>query len=510
MINLTPLLRLYAKRRASELQKLSTRERATDCQRQLLLSLVGKAAQTDFGKKHDFSSIRSIEDFQARVPLRSYEQFWDEYWKQPFPYLNNVTWPGLISNFAVSSGTSSGTTKYIPYTKGTKQGYTQAGLDMMIHHVLNRPQSRLFSGKNFVLGGSTSLVEQAPGIFSGDISGISVKSLPWWAKLRYFPPLELTLLSDWEEKIEKYAQLSIHEHITGLSGVPSWMLILIERLFELKNAPSKRLVEVFPDLELIVHGGVNFAPYIDQFTQLMEGGHAELREVYPASEGFFAVADRSYGQGMRLQIDGNVFFEFVPLEELDSDNPRRHTLANVERDINYAVVLTTSAGLWSYIIGDTISFVDLEPARILVTGRTSYYLSAFGEHLIADEVEDAVSTAARSLNLSVRDFSVGARFPDESRTLGGHIFVVEFYNANPSPEQLAQFGTAIEKRLCERNEDYEAHLANGYGLERPEVRVVADGTFAEWMKSRGKLGGQNKVPRIITKQELFDSLLSYT
>lgn len=503
MFDATPLLRLYARWRNQQLASL----KPAQTQRGQLLQLVRTAVSTTFGKMYDFSSISSVEEYQKRVPLRRYENFWNEFWKEQFPVLDNCTWPGKIPYFPVSSGTSSGTTKYIPCSHEMLRSNTKAGLDLLIHHVTNRPQSRLMGGKSFMLGGSTDLTSPAPGIFFGDLSGISVKTLPWWARARYFPPAELALIKNWEEKVDTLAKLSLNEDIRMISGVPAWMLIFFDKLSSLRPEAQGKLAHIYRNLEMIVHGGVNFTPYVNRFREILEGSSAELREVYPASEGFIATADRGFGEGLRMNLDHGIFFEFVPLEELDSAQPTRHWIENVQPDVNYAVVLTTCAGLWSYVIGDTVRFVDTKTPRLLVTGRTSYYLSAFGEHLIGEEIEDGISTAARETQTEVSDFTVGPVFPQQSGELGGHVYIVEFTHTPPTGEALSRFSAILDKRLCVRNEDYEAHRSEGFGLKPPHVIAVGPGFFAAWMKSRGKLGGQNKVPRITTNQDMLKEVV---
>lgn len=505
MPDLTFSLKAYANFR---LHKLNSMDPVT-VQQQTLLKLINQAKNTNFGKDYNFENIKSVRDYQQRVPLRNYDAFWKDYWQKHFPVLTDITWPGTIPYFPVSSGTSTGTTKYLPFTKQMLASNKQAGIDLLVHHVANFPKSRLFSGKNFFLGGSTVLTEQAQGIFSGDLSGIIAKNIPFWLKPFYFPPAELALLSDWEEKIARFAEAALKEPIRLISGVPAWMLIFFNKLFELKPEAEGQLHKALPGLEVIVHGGVNFAPYYDQFQKLIAGSDIQLREVYPASEGFIAIGDRGYNQGLRLCLDNNIFYEFVPLEELNNPNPTRHWVGNIEKDVNYAVILSTCAGLWSYIIGDTVKFTDLNPPRLLVTGRTSYYLSAFGEHLIGEEIEDAVSTAAHSINATVSDFSVSAIYPQTPQELGGHCYVVEFSSGIPGHTQLESFAKILDQKLCARNEDYQAHRAEGFGLKAPIIKAVAPGTFSSWMKSRGKLGGQNKVPRIINSQELFKNLTDY-
>lgn len=505
MFNVTPILRLLARRRVAFLNSAS----APKVQEEQLLSLVRTAQDTKFGKDHGFSKIRTVADYQQRVPLRRYEQFWNDYWKAPFPRLENVTWPGLIPFFPLSSGTSSGTTKYIPCSEEMVASNAKAGVDLLIHHVTNRPKSKLMGGKSFMLGGSTDLTSPSPGVFCGDLSGISVKTLPWWAKKRYFPPKEYALLKNWEEKVEILGKLSLTEDIRLISGVPAWMLIFFDKIASLLPEGRRTLADAYPNLEMVVHGGVNFAPYYNRFREALQGTHAELREVYPASEGFIAVADRGYGDGLRLNIDGGIFFEFVPLDELDSPQPPRLTLREVEVDKNYAIVLTTCAGLWSYIIGDTVKFVELDPPRLLVSGRTSYYLSAFGEHLIAEEIEDGIVTASASTATEVVDYSVGPVYPDGAGDLGGHVYVVEFRGKTPQGAELEKFREELDARLCQRNEDYDAHRSKGFGLKAPQIEIMPEGGFARWMKARGKLGGQNKVPRIITDSNLLGHLREF-
>jgi len=505
MFNATPILRLVAARRS----RILAAQNHAAVQESELFKLVRTAADTRFGRDHDFSSIRSVEDFQQRVRLRTYPEMWDEYWKAAYPRFDNISWPTPIRFFAVSSGTSSGKTKYLPVSPEMIRSNAKAGTDLLVHHVLNRPKSRLLSGRSFFLGGSTDLVEETPGIWSGDLSGISAKTLPLWAKLRYFPPAKLALIKDWEQKIDVMARASLQENITMLSGVPAWLLIFIKKMREIVPGATDHVASFYPNLEMLVHGGVNFAPYRKQFDEILTGSHAELREVYPASEGFIALADRGPGEGLRMMLDHGIFYEFVPLEELGSPNPTRHWVKNIELGVNYAIVLTTCAGMWSYVIGDTVRFIDRTPPRLLVTGRTSYYLSAFGEHLIAEEIDDGISTAANEIGARVDDYSVGALFPAETGGLGRHLYVVEFEGQTPDAAAIARFIEALDRKLQERNDDYQAHRAEGFGLDGPTVLVVSAGTFRDWMKSRGKLGGQHKVPRIITDGELFSNLRTF-
>ncbi|HEY1719714.1 MAG TPA: GH3 auxin-responsive promoter family protein [Magnetospirillaceae bacterium] len=504
MIDATPLLRLYTERRAAVL----ARQDAAEAQRVQLLRLVKRAAPTKFGRAHDFGSIRSVADFQARVPLRRYEDFWRDWWKDAFPILTDITWPGRIPFFAATSGTTTGNTKYIPVSRAMNKSNRRAALDLLAHHLTARPQSRIFGGRNFMLGGSTNLSQQAPGIRSGDLSGIAAQTVPRWARPRFFPPLRYALMDDWEKKIEALARLSLDANIVNLGGTPSWVLLLFERLAALQPDRPKRVASWYPDLELYTHGGVAFDSYRPRFKDLFKGSHAELREVYPASEGFVAVADRGEGEGMRLLADNGLFFEFVPVEEIDAPNPTRHWVDTIETGVNYAIILSTCAGLWSYVIGDTVRFVDRAPLRLLVTGRLTYMLSAFGEHLIGAELEAGISTAAQAVQRTVRDWTVTARMPEAiSSGRGGHLYIVEFDSATDDDEDaLVRFAKALDADLIARNLDYAAHRSGGFGMDTPVVRAAPPGTFAAWMKSRGMLGGQNKVPRVIRDAALFQSL----
>ncbi len=505
MIDATLALKLYARRRAVRLNA----ENAVEAQEAELLNLVRHAANTRFGVDHGFDRINSVADFQARVELRRYEDMWRDYWQPAFPRLVDCTWPGLIPAFAMSSGTSSGTTKYIPCSAEMNRSNKNGALDMLVHHLRNRPHSRLLAGKNFMLGGSTDLTTLAPGIVAGDLSGIVAARMPPWARAFVYPPRELALIADWEKKIEAIAHGIVKEDIRQIAGTPSWLLIFFDRLFAMYPGRQPKLSSFFPNLELICHGGVNFAPYRPQFEQLMEGTRAETREVYAASEGFIASADRGPGEGMRLVADNGLFFEFVPVSELTADNPARHWAANVELGVDYAIVVTSCAGLFAYVLGDIVKFVTRTPPRLVVTGRTSYYLSSFGEHLTGDEIEDAVSEAARSIGATLADFSVGAVFPDAGRNRGGHLYIVEFNGPPPDADRSRRFAERIDSVLCRRNDDYRAHRSGGFGLDPPQVIAAKRGTFEAWMKSRGRLGGQNKVPRIIADPDLFQSLRHY-
>ena len=504
MFDATPFLRLYAGHRARRLAL----EDGAQVQERTLLKLVRRAADTRFGKEHGFREIEDVAGFRERVPLRRYEDFWSVYWQPSFPRLTDNTWPGTIPFFAVTSGTTTGATKYIPCTPEMLRSNQHAGLDLVVHHLRHRPRSRVMGGRLFMLGGSTALVEEAPGVQSGDISGIAINQIPWWGHAFYFPPPALARLTDWEEKVARLAVRSLEKDIRLFGGTPSWVLLFCEALATLRQG-STRFAELYPNLELLVHGGVNFAPYRPRFESLLDGSHAELREVYPASEGFFAVADRGEGEGLRLILDHGIFYEFVPVAELDKAVPTRHWMGDIETGIDYALLVSTCAGAWAYLVGDTVRFVERRPPRLLVTGRTTYTLSAFGEHLIDAEIEEAVAVAADAIGADVTDYSVGPAYPQNPGELGGHLFIVEFAVAVTDRARLATFSRALDAALSATNADYEAHRSGDYGLDAPVVTAVDPGTFAAWMKRRGRLGGQHKVPRIINDQPLLDDLRGF-
>ncbi|HYN38396.1 MAG TPA: GH3 auxin-responsive promoter family protein [Rhodospirillales bacterium] len=503
--NGTPLLRVYTRLRA---RQLATQDAAAAQHRQPL-RLLAKAKDTRFGRDHGFARIASVEDFQRAVPLRRWEDLWRDYWQADFPRLTDCTWPGMVPFFAQTSGTTTGITKYIPCTRAMIASNRRAAMDLITHHLVNRPESAVFAGRNFMLGGSTALVELSPGVWSGDLSGIAGRNVPIWARPFYFPPRHLETIADWEEKIAAFAPASLEVDVRVLGGTPSWMLLFLEKLAALDPGAGRRLSAFYPNLEMLVHGGVSFAPYRAAFAEWLQGSRAETREVYPASEGFIAVADRGDGEGLRLICDHGMFFEFVPVEELDSARPTRHWVGNIELGVNYAIVLSTCAGLWGYVVGDTVRFVERDPPRLLITGRTSYSLSAFGEHLIGEELEQGIAAAAEAVDADVADWSAGALYPSRSDELGGHIFLVEFAGGAPEAQRLARFAAVLDATLAELNDDYRVHRSKGFGMRPPVVHPAPPGTFAGWMKRRGKLGGQNKVPRVIADPALLDDLKAF-
>ena len=502
MINATPLLRAFAQFRLAKLD----RQDVVAVQRRQLHRLLHRARKTRFGCEHGFETISTVETFQRQVPLRRYEALWEDYWKTDFPVLQNATWPGRIRYFAKTSGTSSGTSKYIPVTEAILRGNRRAVFDMLSFHLRAKPDSQIFGGKSFVLSGSSALEELAPEIYAGDMSALAAHTVPRWAHAYYFPPVELEDSSDWESRLDILRSLSFQEDIRAIGGTASWLLLFLQ---EIENNGVGNLKAFYPNLELISYGGVNFEPYRAQYEALVAGTEIDLREGYAASEGFIAVADRGVAEGVRLQVDGGIFYEFVPVEELEATDPPRFWLATAEIGVNYALILSTPGGAWSYILGDTVRFLELDPPRLLVTGRTSTSLSAFGEHLIEEEIVHAVSIAANAIDAAIVDFSVAPVYPGNGERQGHHVFVVEFDEGPIERTRLELFSRRLDSMLSELNDDYRVHRASDIQMKAPAIVCVARGTFAKWMKSRGKMGGQNKVPRVITDPRVLASLRDF-
>lgn len=511
MIDPTPLFRRYARWRT---RQIAARDPVAS-QRATLAALVDRARDTAFGKAHGFATIADdaadpVAAFQDQVPLRRYEDFWEDWFSDRFPVLDDVAWPGRIPHFAVTSGTTSGRTKYIPVTRPMLQSNEQAALEALLWHLVTRPELAPLAGRLLMLGGSTDFEDLGDGITGGDLSALATVHQPPWSRLLTLPEREGALSADWDAKLDHLADLCREHRISGLSGTPSWTLILLDRL---RAAGGIDCGPTLPDLDLLIHGGVAWPPYRRAFSRHIPDLDRRTREVYPASEGFVAVADGEPGAGLRLVLDNGLFFEFVPSAERDAERPTRHWVGTVEPGVDYAVAVSSNAGLWAYLIGDTVRFVERDPPRLLITGRTSWTLSAFGEHLIDEEIEVAVTAAAEAEDLALADFTVGPLFPEPEadRPLGRHLFVVEVEEApadGPDHDVLEQrLAEHIDADLCERNDDYRAHRGGGTGMAAPLVRLVPSGSFARWMAGQGRAGGQNKVPRVLADDDRLGALI---
>jgi hypothetical protein len=478
---------------------------AHQIQERQLRTLLRKARNTRFGRDHGFGTIRTVADFQKAVPLRTYEQLWQDYLRDAYPTFDNLTWPGRIPFLALTSGTTQGATKYIPVSREMVASNRKAGMTMLASYaqyrrLIHHRGSRLFHGKIFFLGGSTDLQEPAPGVREGDLSGIAALEVSPAIRPFTFPPLDIALDTNWDRKLDRLCVASLKEPITLIGGVPSWLLMLFDRVLE--KSGKSNLAEVWPSLEVVCHGGVKFDPYRDAFAARLGSPNIDLLESYPCSEGFIGFG-HSEGGLLNLIVNHGIFHEFVPVEELDSPTPTRHWLGTVQPGINYAIVVSTCAGMWSHVIGDTVRFTDTGRAQFIFTGRTKYTLSAFGEHLISEEVEAAIATAASQTSSTVRDWHVGPVFLGAT---GYHQFVVEFLKA---PRDIIAFRNYLDAELCRKNADYEAHRAPGVGIPAPAVIAAQSGTFEQWMRHRGKLGGQNKVPRMDNTGAVTTDLVTF-
>jgi len=481
---------------------------AATVQHKILMKLVRHAQGTRYGRDHDFAFLSSVADYQNRVPLRDYDAFWTQYWQAAYPKLDNITWPGFTPYYALSSGTTSGATKFIPVTHEMVKSNRKAAFATMALYRAARPLARTFTGKFFFLGGSTEFRKQADGSHAGDLSGIATKELVDVARPYTFPSLELSLIPDWETKLAKLTEAGIREKIAAVSGVPSWMLKLFDTVLQ---ATGKRtLRDVWPELQLIVHGGTKFDSYRETFHSVVGDG-VDYCEVYPCSEGFIATEDPRY-KLLRLVPDHDIFFEFIPIEyfqdgKLTTDKPTRHTLATVTPGVVYAVAVTTCAGLWSYLIGDTVRFESVQPPLLHFTGRIRNFLSAFGEHLIEEEVEKAIAVAAAVCGVRSKDHHVGPVFPTDPKVPGHHLYLIEFHDRPPADQQ--QFLTALDNELSRLNEDYAAHRLGNLTMMPPQLKLVPVGGFDAWMAARGKAGGQNKVPRMDNSGKMTYEIVSW-
>jgi hypothetical protein len=434
------------------------------------------------------------------VPVRSYESLWEDYLRDRYPVFQDLTWPGRIPYLALTSGTTQGITKYIPVSREMVASNRQTAVTMLACHCAAHPSARLFGGRILFLGGSAELRRVAGGVREGDLSGIAAREVSPLLRPFTFPPLEVALESDWDRKLSRLVELARHQPISLVSGVPSWLLMLFQRL--LKETGKSSVIEVWPRLEAVVHGGVKFDPYRETFRAILGSDRVRMIETYACSEGFVAFAD-TRAELLRLAHDNGIFYEFIPAGELESPRPTRHWLGDVECGVNYAILVSSCAGMWAHVIGDTIRFESRNPPLLTFTGRTRQTLSAFGEHLIGEELEAAIAGAAHETGARVREWHVGPVFEG---TPGYHQYIVEFLAEPPS---LGRFRDQLDADLARRNADYEAHRDPRVGIPPPAVLVARPGAFEGWMRRRGKLGGQNKVPRVDNTGALTRDLVQF-
>ncbi|QSE98294.1 GH3 auxin-responsive promoter family protein [Fulvivirga lutea] len=474
-----------------------------DVQAELFRKLIDQAKNTDFGKKYDFKSISNYKQYQERVPLHSYEQL--------FPYIErlmrgeqNVLWPSEVKWFAKSSGTTNARSKFIPVSpEALEDCHYKGGKDLISIYINNYPDSRMFTGKGLAIGGSHQINEfdQNAESYYGDVSAVIMKNLPLWAQLIRTPSLEVALMDKWEEKIEKMAKVTAEENVTTLSGVPTWTILLLQRIMEIKGVDN--ILEVWPNLEAFFHGAVAFTPYRELFKKLIPSDKMHYWETYNASEGFFGIQDQIGSEELLLMLDYGIFYEFIPFDEIHKEHPKVLSLSEVEIGKNYAMIISTNAGLWRYNIGDTVKFTSVEPYRIKISGRTKHFINAFGEELIIENAESAITWACEQTNAIIDNFTAAPIYFDEGKR-GGHEWIIEF---RKKPESQEKFNELLDKKLREVNSDYDAKRYQDMALLPPKVHSVAEGTFYKWMEKRGKLGGQNKVPRLSNNREHLDDIL---
>lgn len=463
-------------------------------------SLLEKAKHTEIGTKYSFSTTSGYRDFKNNVPLHTYEDL--------FPYIEkaiagqeNVLWPGKIQWFSKSSGTTNAKSKLIPVTQDAIQDcHYKGGKDLLSIYYHNNPGARLFSGKHLILGGNTSVNKLNESSYFGDLSAIIVKNLPFWAEIRRTPNRQITLMDNWEEKIEKMALASLKEEVKIIAGVPSWMLVLLNKILEFSE--GKTLTEVWPNLELYMHGGINFEPYKKQFETLINNPKFNYYQTYNASEGFFSLQNQNKTDDMLLMLDYGIFYEFIPMDQFDGTNSNTISLEEVELHKNYALVISTNGGLWRYMIGDTVKFTSLFPFKIKVTGRTKHFINAFGEELIIENTDKAITKACIETNASFKEYTVAPIYL-EGREKGAHEWAIEFI---VPPNNLDQFIQTLDQTLMSLNSDYEAKRK--MILQKPIINLLPMGSFNHWLKSKNKLGGQNKIPRLRNDRDFIKEILS--
>ena len=471
-----------------------------DVQDELLLKLLNKAKNTEFGKEHNFVSIKNYQDFLDNVPIQKYETF-EPLIERCRKGEQNLFWATDIKWFAKSSGTTNAKSKFIPVSDDALEYcHMKAGKDMLCLYINNNKDTQLFTGKGLRLGGSSEVYKDNDSYF-GDLSAIITENLPFWADFSSAPSQEVALMSEWETKMEAIIDETINEDITSLVGVPSWMLVLLNRVLE--KTGKENILEVWPNLEVYFHGGVNFNPYREQYKKLIPKADFKYYETYNASEGFFAIQDRNNSKELLLMLDYGIFYEFIPMSDYKGENSKAISIADVKKGIDYALIITTNGGLWRYLIGDTIRFTSLEPYRIKITGRTKHYINVFGEELNIENVEDALKLTCEKTNAIITEYTVGPVFM-EGKEKGGHEWIIEF---EKTPESLSYFTEILDNALKAINSDYEAKRYKNMTLELPKIHSVKKGLFYSWLKKKGKLGGQHKVPRLSNKRDFVEELL---
>lgn len=469
-------------------------------QEEALEKILIRGSQTEFGAEHGLEEVNSYEDFRNRVPVRNYMEM-KPFIQKALDGEKDILFPGEVKWFAKSSGTTGDKSKFIPVTREYMEDcHFRGGKDAVVLYYSNYPDSGLFKGKGLVIGGSHQISHFNSDSYFGDLSAVLLQNMPTWGHFFRTPDLSIALMDEWEEKIEKMARVTAQENVTNISGVPSWTLVLMNRILEMTGKSDIR--EVWPKLEVFFHGGVSFEPYREQYKNLISGKMVYM-ETYNASEGFFGVQDDPRSQDLLLMLDYGIFYEFIPQGEIHQAQPKAIPLADVKTGVNYAMVITTIGGLWRYQIGDTVTFTSLSPYKIKITGRTKHFINAFGEELIIDNAEKALKKACQNTGAEIREYTAGPVFMSEGNA-GRHQWVIEF---TTPPSSLEFFTESLDNALKAVNSDYEAKRYKDMALLKPEVISVKPDCFYNWMKQKGKLGGQHKVPRLANDRTYVAEIL---
>jgi hypothetical protein len=471
-----------------------------DVQNELLEHLLHTAKNTEIGKQYDFASISTYREFAERVPVTSYEDNHLQI-ERARKGESNIFWPTPIKWFAKSSGTTNSKSKFIPVSSASLEHcHYAASKDLLCMYLNNNPDANLFLGKSLRLGGSKELYKENATVY-GDLSAILIDNMPFWAEYSSTPNNEVSLMADWELKMQAIVDQTIQENVTSLAGVPSWMLVLLNNVLE--STGKSNLFEIWPNLEVYFHGGVNFDPYIEQYNAILPKDNFRYYEIYNASEGFFAIQDRNANKELLLMLDYGIFYEFIPMDTYGSASQRVIPLEQVQVAKNYAIVITTNAGLWRYKIGDTVRFTSISPFRIKVTGRTKHHINVFGEELIIENAETALKQASKHTQCEIVDYTAAPIFM-EGREKGAHEWIIEF---KTPPKDLSLFTKSLDSALMNVNSDYQAKRFNNITLNMPKVHVARQRLFYDWLKQKNKLGGQHKVPRLSNKRDFIEELL---
>lgn len=472
-----------------------------DSQREVLQDLITSAQYTEFGRKYNFSGLYSVKDFKQSVPVHEYDDI-KPYIQRIMNGEQNILWNTPISWFAKSSGTTSDKSKFIPVSEESLQDcHYQAAKDVLTFYYNFNPDSDLLTGKGLVIGGSHNIHQVNEEAHYGDLSAVLLQNSPFWGHWIRTPELSIALMDEWESKIEILAKTTIKENVTSISGVPTWTLVLFKRILEITGRSC--IADIWPSLELYIHGGVSFTPYRDQFQKLI-GKKINYLEMYNASEGFFAAQDNPSEEGMLLFVDHGVFMEFMPVDQYGKKHPVTIGLEGVEVGKNYALIISTNGGLWRYLLGDTVQFTSVYPFKVKVSGRLKHYINAFGEEVIVDNTDRAIAVASEKTNAIVNDYTAAPVYFGDNNN-GAHEWLIEF---EKHPENLDAFVNELDYALQDINSDYEAKRYKDIALAKPVVHVLKKGVFKEWLKSKGRLGGQHKVPRLSNERKYLEEVLS--